>query len=160
MPRIRNVLSQCGLRFCVEAKPVIWISKRSGLHVHNSADHPGLTSRRRLADMALQHRLGLLPKWRPRLGSCHRAGLGLDGTRVAAQDPRRIDDDRATFRIQLNESTCVHLHGFRVVLVKRLQNLIDQGEQSFGVELLRCRRSRQFFALLSTVLALRLCGDD
>jgi hypothetical protein len=51
-------------------------------HVHHPPDYPGSAACRRITHLALQHRLGILPeRW---LGASfdHRAGFGLDGTRL------------------------------------------------------------------------------
>ena len=55
------------------------------LYVDYSADHPGVVVNRRPSDVALQHWLGLLSKWRAWLGACHRSGSGIDGPSVMSQ---------------------------------------------------------------------------
>jgi Bacterial regulatory proteins, luxR family len=58
--------------------------KRSEQHVHHSADYPGSDANRRLTDVALQLRLGILPKRRLRLDLDHCACVGPGGPRIAA----------------------------------------------------------------------------
>jgi hypothetical protein len=53
------------------------------VHVNYSADRLGVIFARRVAHVALQFRLGVLPEWRSGFGSCDCAHFGFDGSSLA-----------------------------------------------------------------------------
>lgn len=55
------------------------------VHVNYSTHHFGITADRGPTHVAVQLRLGILPKRRPRPDPRHRAGFGVDGTGVASK---------------------------------------------------------------------------
>jgi hypothetical protein len=61
---------------------------------NNSSDHFGSAAARRSADMAVQHRLGLLPEWWLGIGTDHCRDFGL-GKKNLAIDTSSPEDSRA-----------------------------------------------------------------
>ena len=58
-------------------------SKTEPIHVNYSSDRVGTVVGRRITDVAVQLRVGLLPKRRLRSGGCDCAYFGIDGPGLA-----------------------------------------------------------------------------
>ena len=58
-------------------------SSKGDVNVNYSAYRPGATTGRSLAYLAVQFRVGLLSKWRPRFSGRHCADFGVDGSSLA-----------------------------------------------------------------------------
>jgi hypothetical protein len=63
---------------------------REVFYEHNLVGHPDPTADRRAAHLAIQHRLGLLPKWGLGHGRRHRASAGFVGPSLtkAEENPK------------------------------------------------------------------------
>ena len=60
------------------------------VHVNYFADRLGVIVARRITHVALQFRVGVLPEWRSRSGSCDCAHFGLDGSSLAQRITRNL----------------------------------------------------------------------